>query len=349
MNRIDLAGLAALSSRLVQAIALVHLAAIACSAVILLPGGLVLGQDVPAAAAAGPRADDVSAMVGQITGAKSPRDARRRYQTLFNRASQAALGHLKLDGPLPIRLTVAWKETERALFGNASAEAWVKSSAAKMFEPDPNLKWPKPPAASSLALAEFAGFLQGAARVSLPSWWKQRLCSGMRDGPNLMGYDMTHDVLEYFHLTGLGLRAEPDASIKIEGGRATVARASRSVAVPVDVLGDIIEGDCISIVFNGGKCYLAIYSGGGFPFELLCINTDRQALEWKAEVWAADTSALQGVGFQRVELVADGGRLLVFGGEAHAMYVEEFDPKSGANKWRFSTMYYADDRGRADR
>lgn len=75
---------------------------------------------------------------------------------------------------------------------------------------------------------------------------------------------------------------------------------------------------------------------GGYPYDLSCEG------KWTARVWAAGRSgAFTGWGPHEVLVKGDDHRVLVFGWESHAAYVEAFDAVSGNALYRFCTSYWS--------
>jgi len=75
-----------------------------------------------------------------------------------------------------------------------------------------------------------------------------------------------------------------------------------------------------------------VFEGAGFAFDMKCEG------KWTARVWAANRDLkLGGPNSHQVMVSVSRGRLVVFGGESHGMYVEAFNVNTGAPIFRFST------------
>jgi len=79
----------------------------------------------------------------------------------------------------------------------------------------------------------------------------------------------------------------------------------------------------------------------GYPFNLFAFDSATDAHLWTATVWAARRGMSTGNrGENPVEIRRSGAIVLVYGCESHGLYLEGFDARTGACKFRFCSCYW---------
>ncbi|HOX46414.1 MAG TPA: hypothetical protein PK668_22615 [Myxococcota bacterium] len=190
------------------------------------------------------------------------------------------------------------------------------------------------------SLAGLVSLLQARLPAPPPAWWCDALAAGrVRAGEHTSFPPAPAGAYE---ATASGVRVASGLSLAADGDRLTLAGEEGCVTVARAL---VAEGgalpDQLVARFASDAVYLAPHPAAGFPFRLLRVDPDTGTLAWSAEVWAAGRDALGGLGFHRVELVAAGGQVLVFGLESHGAYLEVFDARTGAPRLRFCTAFWS--------
>jgi hypothetical protein len=94
-------------------------------------------------------------------------------------------------------------------------------------------------------------------------------------------------------------------------------------------------GSQTSLATTAGSLVARPETRGGYPYVLSCEG------KWTTQVWASGRTGLfTGWGPHEVILTGDAHRVLVFGWESHAAYVEAFDMATGSPLFRFCTSYW---------
>ena len=114
-----------------------------------------------------------------------------------------------------------------------------------------------------------------------------------------------------------------------------------SVRVPAeDSLGLI---DNVAVQLENQTIYVALYGWPPNPYRLLAMDRISNQVIWSSEVWAAGgLKNYQGQGWHLAEIRLAGETLAVFGISDGSAYVELFDKKTGQNRCKFSTAYFAE-------
>jgi hypothetical protein len=94
--------------------------------------------------------------------------------------------------------------------------------------------------------------------------------------------------------------------------------------------------------------YVALYNSLLPTYTLFAIDRSNRKLLWSAEVWGKSRVSANGgpvsetgSDWHVVSLRATDRTVAVFGCSGTAIYLEAFDCKTGENKCRFSTNYFA--------
>jgi len=291
------------------------------------------------------RAGDVDAdAIARIADASGPSELVRARKALVDRATPHQLQELKTDRHDAVALYAAWKDMV---------------SRSKSATKEGRLE--------KVAVERFLGFVEGRLTVGVPKWWQDTLQSSLKVSDSVprrfeapewsttyrpAGIKLQHGDTDGWKLVDnkwkkvpsqkKELRAPTYAKLSLDQETLVIAVDGRSVMVPAALLEDE-SFDQLDVLLDGQRCYLALQQDWGVEFPLICYD-EMQGVLWKTKVWSADAGAcpigLKGMFYQRVTLTDVKGRIIVWGAEPNAVFVEAFDKKTGRALFRFSTWYY---------
>lgn len=252
--------------------------------------------------------------------AKSPRETADAYQLLFSHASATELQDLIVDKHVSISLRGAWEHVRRT----------VKEG-----------KLSAPIAPDTSELHRFLGFVEGRLAVPIPERWERSLLSAMAHKRD----NVYFHVLENspYRRTEARLSAPKSVSVRKNDGGFLLDVDEQSLRIPADIVKNASRKgpiDAVNTIVDGDRCYVALHSDFGLPYQVHCFEIATAKLLWSTEVWAAGGLIMYtGMGFHWADLVLHDKVLYVFGVSGDAAYIEGFATMDGNNQFRFSTSY----------
>lgn len=258
--------------------------------------------------------------VDSAVKAKSPHEAAEAYDLLFSQAPAKELQDLLNDKHLNISLRAAWERVRRT----------VKEG---------KLSSPVSPDASELH--RFVGFVEGRLAVPIPERWEHSLLSAMAHERDNIFFNVFGN--SPYRRTEAELSAPKSVSVRKNDGGFLLDVDEQSLRIPADVVKSASRKgpiDAINAIVDGDRCYVALHSDSGSPYDVRCFEIATAKLLWSTEVWAAGGLVMYtGIGFHWADLVLHDKVLYVFGVSGDAAYIEGFSTKDGNNQFRFSTSY----------
>jgi hypothetical protein len=267
---------------------------------------------------------------------------------VFAKASEDRLKELKSNRADSIALYAAWEELARDFRRYKTSDTKLKPGKER-----------------------FLGFLEGRLGVSLPRWWEETIdksSATFQDGrpsfhvpgcnapPWESAYRPTGIGVRKWGLKvtksadGLGgtargkpelieseLRAAREATFTLEEGGVRVRVGHESAILPAKVLEES-RMDLADVLLEKGVCFLALHTDYPLGFTLICCQAGRGVL-WESDGWGPACGPIYGVIYNRLGVVAKEDRVVVFGAEPLAVYIEAFDRKTGKNLFRFCSEY----------
>ena len=263
---------------------------------------------------------------GALLQAESPLETAEGYQALFEKAGRTGLAKLTQDEDTGIALQASWEWHKKA----AKRDKSKTRRAADIYD--------------ATELKKFLKAVTDRTKAPIPEWWSRDLlnidvqpgkgpsCRGLHDDPTpeFKKAKAGGEVVQ-----GAELERKDEILIYTEGGQ--------TVRFPEKTFGqDSGSGHAFTAAWTEKMAVVTAYisGGGGFRYELAGFGRTDGKLAWIANVWAVDRMLLAGHAPHRVELVAKGESIFVFGEEIAGMYIEAFDAGSGKCSFRFCTSYW---------
>jgi hypothetical protein len=301
-----------------------------------------------AAVSATSSAEDVSATaVNRIVCPSTPSDVVNARNILFAQATAGRLQHFRNGTHDAVAIYAAWEDmlqTSRT----AMAEGRFDVGAAERF----------------------LGFVEGRLRLSLPDWWQEALRSAKVDGKRIALYGSPDIMLNAYRRAGIELSSGRSSRLSVfrngrkvrgesipevweldvasnvtlqrVGASLRLAIGARSITIPTEFF-EQEDPASVSLYLDDNQAYLALEAGNGEAFPIVSLDGSGNVL-WRARVWSANANGapqgLKGIYYERISLVGDQDRIIVFGVQTNAMFLEAFDKKTGKSLLRFSTWYY---------
>jgi hypothetical protein len=234
--------------------------------------------------------------------------------------------------------------------GTALAASWESNTNTGFTKLNPNPQ-------------RFLGFLEGRTRLKVPLEWEVWLITELhRDDQKLIDSSLKRylpiapflkdvdgsvmDVSPPFSQTPLGIWIPPGTELKKHGKMITISVGANSVTVREELLDRLRKassGDLLKAVLGPKHSYIALFSGSGQAFPLLCLESNSGRVIWEAETWGYGGENVKGVGtgitHHEIEIVVGDKKVALFG-QGWGCYLEVFDRDTGANLCRFSTSYW---------
>jgi hypothetical protein len=265
------------------------------------------------------QACSITAIKRQIARAGAPQEAGRLYAALFEEARELDVEALMRDNHIGIAMQAAW---EKHIGSNQSYKRRFRSDSVHRF----------------------LGFLEGAGRITTPSWWADTLAAAVPHDRSAIYYPEPTGW-EYV-ATELGMIKRDYRVVRKSKDVFAIKTSQASMDVSTSIEKTIQEsrlppkGRHVSLCLSRERLFLGIHSDAGFPFTLVCVRARDGAKRWSADVWAAGRNKLSGKTSHFVEISEQGKLVVVWGAESHGMYVEAFDSETGNNLFRFCTSLW---------
>jgi hypothetical protein len=258
--------------------------------------------------------EEVATIAEDFIHAPDSRRGRERFNALCKAVGVEGLKRLRLSVHDSIALQAAWREV-RVTLAEKQEVGRVRPYVAK-------LRW-------------FFGFLEGRGRLRIPAWWQDSLLSAEGQNDCL---ELTLGDKPFYHESGFRhIKTPLDTTLMEEAGSIVLTVGKDQTRVSPALL----KWPNLSALGTSSRCYLTTHGNVGYSYPLMCIARDSGRIVWKANVWGhlLDGVVLIGRRSQRVTLVEEGGRILVFGASLEGAHVEAFDAKDGKSLFRWTTAY----------
>ena len=274
----------------------------------------------------------------KVIEAKTFRDAGEAFARYFKEVGRRSLEVLKRDPDTTIALQAAWESLTVVMPEDLNSSRDADTLPQRVLRDGDAQR--------------FFGFLEGRTGLEIPNWWEGRRNFPSRDkGPDwqLTEFEETDVVLRKG--SGKLKLIKPrfgtkKNSAELVDERLVLTIGSQKLTVGKEVVETWKKGGLgggqFDVHVKKERSYVAIYDDFGLAFPLYCIETDTGKLLWKGEVWGQRLAAsiFTGVGYyHEVELEVGDERIAVWGAGLYGSYLECFDAKTGAVKFRFSTEY----------
>jgi hypothetical protein len=244
-----------------------------------------------------------------LSQADSPEELARRIAELFPTASAGKLDRLVCAPDCTTAVAAAWERVRRT-FPDADPHEIVVPGRQ--------------------ALSRFLGVLEARMRVPIPEAWEATFKSARA---------YHHEVPWFVYPEKPADRFRGLVKPKREGDQWVVTLGRVTVRVPAEDGREFVEH--ATVLVDGTTVYVALYGWPPTPSRLLAVDQGSGKTLWSTKVWAAGgLIGYEGQGWHFAEMSLADDRIAVFGVSDGAAYVEVFDKKTGANRCRFSTMYF---------
>lgn len=260
-------------------------------------------------------------LIRAILAAKDPSGAAGDYRSLFKLVGNDGLPRLQVHVSDTIAIQAAWMQVELTV---------PPEEPGRVVRPDRE------------KLAWFLGFLEGRARVHPPKWWTEAILDARANrrgnvyagGLNIPAHRRAGDPVPE--------KGPPKATIERREGRLVVHLGKESAGLPGDFPEKVRKPevfDDVRALFTPTRCYVAIHEDVGYAYRLGCVERSPSRVRWASDVWGSWWGAATGMHRQWVEIVEQGGLVVVFGVASVGFHVEAFRADDGANLFRFSNSY----------
>ncbi len=238
----------------------------------------------------------------------SPRELATQINGLFSASPMGELDRLVSVPDGTVALASGWERVRRTM---------PEAKQEEVVSPDGH------------AISRFLGLVEGRVQIPIPEVWEATVKSAKAYSRRPIGFS-------YPKL----LKRPTTEHLKRDGDQWIVKTGSQSIRVPVeDRLGPV---DNAAVQFAGEMAYVALYGWPPIPYRLLAIDRGNGKVIWSSKVWGAGgLRDYEGQGWHVAEMRWAGETLAVFGISEGAAYIEVFDKKTGENRCRFSTAYFA--------
>ncbi len=217
--------------------------------------------------------------------------------------------------------------------------------------------------AKKIAIARFAGFVEGRVGVALPTWWVDTLLNGrLAEGPVLYcPAKPLQTPIAVFRFSesavGTGRRVREDEivsdssyDISLYPPHARLGRDEEGWSIMDGKLTVRVPSDAINRDKGGLRDMLtvkigrAIYLGAGShvprPYRLYRLDGKTGRIDWQADVWAGgDLIEYAKNGFHCAAICDSDDQVVIAGTGGLVFYLEAFDAETGASRFRFSSLY----------
>lgn len=284
-----------------------------------------------------------ASVVAAAETAPPPREVRRteperrafEYRRLFEKVGRAGLPELTKSEDTGLALQASWELHKRLV-----KRSDVPGAKLHDFFPsdtyDPN------------EVRKFVAFLKERTKAPVPDWWAKNvsdLSVKKGDFHAHAGVDeerkdfvaVGDEDRKWYVKKGSTLTCSDDRCVYKSGSVTINLQRPRT---PWDLfVGNTfvdVRGEQVTCVGVYSATYASGYDMGGF-------DTKNGKLLWTAKIWALWRGAHSGPSAcHRVELTANADTVFVFGEEIGGLYLEAFDLKTGACRFRFCTTYWGD-------
>ncbi len=251
-------------------------------------------------------------------------------QTVFSDVSSTKRAQLRSATPAELRNMMSEDDSTLALYAawEAIRRTLPKTKQPRGSKPDP------------LALARFAGYVQGRLRVPVPEFWDAALCSVQSNGP---GLDWIHiDENCRYRRTASGFCGPAHLELERVSDGLRVVSGMTVIRIGNEMLdkADQRSQDAVNLLATDDRCYVALHGGECSPYQIACLDRKNNGVVWSSTVQATGRSIeWSGPPLQHVvSLIVQGETLLVFGAGNQAVYIEGFAASDGKNQFRFCTF-----------
>lgn len=183
-------------------------------------------------------------------------------------------------------------------------------------------------------ISSFISLIQERLKLTIPAGWSARLRRGVAEFP----FDKApYDKRFSWRFGELAQGPQQLNTVRL-GDRLVVRADGREISVPVaPYLRSGIPSKA-AVLMTDKHCYAA-FAGQPTSFKLYAFNPKTPELNWTTTVWAEDLVLYQGgSGPPAIEMIENRDSIYLFGSGGN-LYIEAFSASTGANQWRFNTMY----------
>lgn len=266
--------------------------------------------------------------------------AARHAQDVIANTKEAGFRRLVVSGRTSVALLGMWHQTLHELRTTAS------SSEKKE------------------AITRFVGFTEGRTRIVLPTWWVHSLSTGRLAESRQLYFPAKPNrvpitVYRFSKLTnGTGKIVQEGAPVSdspyltydvtVYPAHARLLRYGRNWELVVGKSVTRLPGKALApdegyrmvTVKLGETKYLGLGSCSPIPYMLYGLDAKTDRIVWDAHVWAGGgLIQLDGLGYHYAAISDDGDQVVVAGIGAVEFYLEGFDKKTGACRFRFCSLY----------
>ncbi len=181
-------------------------------------------------------------------------------------------------------------------------------------------------------------FMSARTGISIPEWWRK----SFEDMDLSRGMDHA-----FFSVVKPPSSTDLTGIADNQGGPNNGGRFDKSI---ISVLGRTYKlppfanefwsnSPVMNYYFGAADTFLAPETGAGFPYNLYCFDKERN-LRWRAQVWSAGRTILQGRAWHSCSFVLTADVIAVYGIECGGAYAEAFRLTDGKPVFRFCSCYW---------
>mgnify|MGYP002624739855 CR=1 FL=1 len=181
----------------------------------------------------------------------------------------------------------------------------------------------------------FLRFLEDRMRATPPDWWRDivRGEHGVRRYDTVTG----EPIAGPYHAVLQGrVKCPVGASAEYRGEAIVYRSGDDEISIPSAILDDADFWSGISGCFTDRFCLLALHTGPGFPHDVVCIDRSTEELVWRSTACGCCFFGFgKHVSWVSI-VVADDGRVCVFGAASMGCYAHTFRAADGESLFHFS-------------
>jgi hypothetical protein len=263
----------------------------------------------------GKRADLV-----HLSGTRSPEELAARIAQLLSTSTRSDLDRLASAPDCTAAIAAGWERVRRTM-------------------PSTELEDVVPP--DLLAITRFLGLIEGRLQVPIPKTWEETVKSATGHGQKNIWFPPRPDL-------ALAARRGERWPLERDGAHWLLKNERRLIKLPAEAGLGLVSNATAECA--GESVYVAVYGSLSDAYRLFALHQDNGQIMWSSKVWGPSKVWPRGVivnisgsDWHVVTMRASDEMLTVFGFSGRAVYVEAFDRKTGENRCRFSTAYFAFD------
>lgn len=259
----------------------------------------------------------------------------RTYRALFEKVGRAGLPELAKSKDTGLALQASW-ELHKKIVKRAEKGLHGDQGTYDRYE-----------------VKKFLSALKERTGAPVPEWWRATI-SGLEIDLEWRTFHLVDSRTYLDHRAKQRIPGTKQAkigdrefsvcgevSLTLDGETVAYKSGDFSLELPKDFLRGGVWDALADATVNKTVCLAPYTTYGGFGFTIAGFEASNSKRLWEVKSWATGRRVIIGAtADHRVELIAKGDTLFVFGAELLGMYVEGFDLATGKCRFRFCTSYW---------